>query len=126
MLWEHGSRNPTREHREHRGDLGPVPEHGGQHAGVAGQAGGGLGQVLRPAGYALRPGYSCEFEKVLGEGGVVVGDGGQGHPGQEGQARHYVREGGVDQVSASVNLVLLGVCRGRHFVFITFWFFFYC
>jgi len=126
MLWEHGSRNSTREHGEHRGDLGPVAEHGGQHAGVPGQAGGGLGQVLGPTGYTLGAGYSCEFEKVLSEGGVVVGDGGEGHSGQEGQAWDYVGEGGVDQGSASVNLILLGVCRGGHFVFITFWFFFYC
>lgn len=127
MLWEHRSRNPTWEHGEHSRDLGrPVAQHGGQHAVVPGQAGGGLGQVLWSAGHALGAGNSCEFKKVLGEGGVVVRDGGQGHPGEEGQAWDYVGEGWVDEMSASVHLVWLGVRCGRHFVFITFWFFFYC
>ena len=124
VLGEHGGRDPAREHREHRGHRGrAVAQHGGEDARVTGQAGGGLGEVLGQTGHP-GPRDGGQLEQVLREGGVVGRERGEGHPGEEGEGRDDVGEGGgVDQVTSTVSSSSL--C-GRHFVLITFGFFLDC
>jgi len=44
---------------------------------------------------------------VFGERSVVVGDGGEGHPGEEREAGDYVGERWVEQMPVSVNVLWL-------------------
>lgn len=81
VLREHRGRDSSREHGEHGGCRGrAVAQHGGEDTRVTRKARGRLGQVLGQGSHS-GPGDGGQLEQVLGEGGVVVGQGGEGHPG---------------------------------------------
>jgi hypothetical protein len=114
VLGEHGGREgleSSGEHREHRAGWSGgavVSQHGGQYsAGVTG----GLREVLggRGRGHGGRPGDGGQLEQVLSEGGIVVRDGGHGHPGEEGKVGHHVGEGGGQDVVTAPSVHLLPV-----------------